>query len=191
MPRPGGPADGVDAKGLECRLRVARVEPWRIRRRMGVFRARGPRWSRAGQVMVTRIGQDTKEGQIAFLCERPPVAGRSNALTDPSRAAANGIVGAWGTNEATFELDLRTILSASRGRPGKEIVVNYRSSSSQRVLRNALVASALATGLTAMSNIRPASANVVHGQRNYGHNSTRSGDGAAFPQYYHPREQRK
>jgi hypothetical protein len=41
MPRPGRPGDGVDANGLECRLRVARVEPARNRRRMGVFEKEG------------------------------------------------------------------------------------------------------------------------------------------------------
>jgi peptidoglycan lytic transglycosylase len=55
--------------------------------------------------------------------------------------------------------------------------VKHRSTSANRVLRNALMASALAAGLTAVSTIRPASAHVEHRQRNDAHLalSSRSG----------------
>jgi rare lipoprotein A len=57
--------------------------------------------------------------------------------------------------------------------------VKHRSTSPNRVLRNALMASALAAGLTA-SAIRSASAHVHDGQRNDVHYSARFGGAVAW-----------
>jgi hypothetical protein len=110
--------------------------------------------------------------------------------TRPGERATNELclvaLGRGGTNEATFELHLRQSLSPRR-RPGKEIVVKHRSTSPNRVLRNALMASALAAGLTAVSTIRPASAHVDHGQRNDAQYSARFGGAVAWRQNHRQR----
>jgi hypothetical protein len=96
---------------------------------------------------------------------RREIKAAATVFTNPrqwtSPTLASGIVRAGGTNEATFELHLRTILSP-RGRPGKEIGVKHRSTSPDRVLRKVLMASALTVRLTAVSTIRSASAHVDH-----------------------------
>jgi rare lipoprotein A (peptidoglycan hydrolase) len=66
-------------------------------------------------------------------------------------------------------------------------VVKHRSTSPNRVLRNALMASALAAGLTAVSTIRPASAHVDHGQRNDAHYSARFGGAVDWRQNHRQR----
>jgi rare lipoprotein A len=62
-----------------------------------------------------------------------------------------------------------------------------RRTSPNRVLRNALMASAFAVGLTAVSAIRPASAHVDHRQRNDGHYFARFGGAVAWRQKHHQR----
>jgi rare lipoprotein A len=66
-------------------------------------------------------------------------------------------------------------------------VLKHRTTSPDRVLRNALMASVLAAGLTAVSTIRPASAHVDHGQRNDAHHFARFGGPAAWRQNHHHR----
>jgi rare lipoprotein A len=65
--------------------------------------------------------------------------------------------------------------------------VKHRCTSPDRVLRNALMASALAVGLTAVSTIRPASAHVDHGHRNDAHYSARFGGAVAWRQNHRQR----
>jgi rare lipoprotein A len=65
------------------------------------------------------------------------------------------------------------------------VKLRSRSTSPNRVLRNALMASALAAGLTAVSTIRPASAHVEHRQRNDAHYSARTGGAVAWRQNHH------
>ena len=60
--------------------------------------------------------------------------------------------------------------------------MNHRSTSPNRVFRNALMAIALAAGLTAVSTIRPASAHVDHRQGNDAHYSGGIGGAVAWRQ---------